>query len=160
MVIIRKKLIGVTKSTLSRFLARARSAARLSGSVNLLVANSTEVRTLNRRYRGKDQPTDVLSFPAVPALNNGFAGDIVISGDIAARNARAYGHATADELKILILHGVLHLAGHDHETDAGEMARQEERLRRALGLPVALIARAGNRAARVSLHPSRTRRKR
>jgi probable rRNA maturation factor len=153
-------MLGVTQSALRRFLARARSTAGLSGSVNLLVTHSADVRELNRRYRGKDQPTDVLSFPAVPALNNGFAGDIVISGDIAARNARAYGHATANELKILILHGVLHLAGHDHETDAGEMARKEERLRRALRLPIGLIARAGNQAPRVRSRPFRMRRKR
>ena len=62
------------------------------------------------------------------------AGDLAISAEIAARNARRLGHSAADELKILILHGLLHLAGHDHETDGGEMARKEARLRRALGL--------------------------
>jgi probable rRNA maturation factor len=105
------------------------------------------MRDLNRRFRRKNEPTDVLSFPAIVV---GFAGDIAISGEIAKSNGRELGHGTATELKILILHGMLHLAGFDHEEDDGEMERKERRLRSALGLPEGLIER--NSSARA---PSR-----
>ena len=78
------------------------------------------------------------------------AGDIAISADIATQNARQLGHAPALEIKILALHGVLHLAGYDHETDHGEMARKEISLRKALGLPSGLIERNGPGRARFS----------
>ena len=127
--------------TLARFLARARNAAGLRGDVNVLVTSSRELRQLNRRYRGKDKPTDVLSFPAT-SHENGFAGDIAIAAEIAAQNARRYGHKPADELKILTLHGILHLAGYDHERDNGRMARREAKLRAQLGLPGSLTERS------------------
>jgi probable rRNA maturation factor len=92
---------------------------------------------LNRRFRRKDRATDVLSF----AGQNGAAGDIAISAETAARNARRLGHSTAAELKVLILHGALHLAGYDHEHDRGQMARREQRLRRQFRLPTGLIER-------------------
>jgi probable rRNA maturation factor len=130
---------GASEQSLARFLRQARRAAGLPGRVNLLVTSSREVRELNRRFRGIDRPTDVLSFPA-PAES--FDGDIAVSADIAADNARRLGHRAAEELKILALHGVLHLAGYDHERDNGAMARKEARLRRELGLPGSLIARA------------------
>ncbi len=145
MVILERKLEGVSAAALARFAARARRAARLQGQVAVLVAGDRELRALNRRFRGKDKPTDVLSFPAA---GDGLAGDIAISAATAARNARLFGHSLAEELKILILHGMLHLAGYDHERDHGEMARREERLRRTLGLPTSLIARARRRARR------------
>jgi probable rRNA maturation factor len=110
--------------------------------VNVLVTTSRELRTLNRRFRKQDKTTDVLSFP--PMLESAdFSGDIAISADIAASNARQLGHSAANEVKILALHGILHLAGHDHETDDGDMARVEQRLRKKLGLPVGLIERNG-----------------
>jgi len=133
---------------LARFLLRAQRAAGLRGEVNLLLAGSREIRELNRRYRGQDKITDVLSFPADGGAGKAFAGDIAISADLAAQSARQFGHAPAEELKILLLHGVLHLAGYDHERDNGRMARTEERLRDQLGLPTALIARSGDDDAR------------
>ena len=100
------------------------------------------MQVLNRQFRGKDAPTDVLSFPALAEVARDFAGDIVISGDIAAANAKKLQHPVKQELKVLILHGVLHLAGHDHENDGGEMARLELRLRKQLNLQDGLIERA------------------
>ncbi len=141
LVIVHSKVQGVSARALGQFAVRARRAAGVRGEVDVLVTSSAELRRLNRRFRGKNAATDVLSFPSA----NGTAGDIALSAEVGARNARRLGHSASDELKILILHGLLHLAGYDHETDAGEMARKEARLRRALGLPVALIERTGNR---------------
>ena len=138
MVIFRKRVAGASETSLARFLVKARRAAGLRGRVNVLVTGNRELQDLNRRFRGKDQPTDVLSFAAA----DGAEGDIAISADIAAHNARALGHSPAEELKILTLHGVLHLAGYDHESDSGRMAGKEHRLRRELGLPNGLIERA------------------
>jgi len=139
---MKKRVPGLTDSSLDRFLRRARKAAKLHGTVNVLVTNSRELQTLNRRFRGKNEPTDVLSFPPAAVLQNGFAGDVAISADIATESARRLGHSLADEIKILSLHGLLHLAGYDHETDRGEMARKERALRESLRLPVSLIERA------------------
>jgi probable rRNA maturation factor len=96
---------------------------------------------LNRTFRRKNNPTDVLSFPTPNQKASGHSGDIAISAEIAIDNAKRYGHSPADEVKILILHGMLHLAGHDHETDQGKMARIETKLRRQLGLADSLISR-------------------
>jgi probable rRNA maturation factor len=139
LVILRKRVSGLSEAVLSRFVARASRAARLQGTVNVLVTTSQELRALNRRFRKKDKTTDVLSFP--PMFDQGFAGDIAISADIAARNAKHLGHSAAEEVKILVLHGALHLAGYDHESDKGEMARVERRLRKTLSLPLGLIER-------------------
>ena len=139
MIILRKHVSGLSELALSRFVTRASRAARLRGAVNVLVTTSQELRGLNRRFRKKDKTTDVLSFP--PMFEQGFAGDIAISADIAVRNARQLGHTPAEEVKILALHGVLHLAGHDHQADKGEMARLERRLRKTLALPLGLIER-------------------
>jgi probable rRNA maturation factor len=84
-----------------------------------------------------------LSFPA-PVFVRGFAGDIAISADIASQNARSLGHRCSDEVRILALHGILHLAGYDHEDDRGEMARTEQLLRQKLDLPAGLIERSGD----------------
>lgn len=145
MIILQKRISGLRESSLERFLAEACRASGLRGTVIVLITNSRQLRSLNRRFRGKDKATDVLSFPAT--LVDGLAGDIAVSADIAARNARALGHSVSDEIRILMLHGVLHLAGYDHERDRGEMARKEQRLRRTLGLPIGLIER--NHAADV-----------
>ena len=123
---------------LSRFATRAQRALALQGDVNICVTSNREMRALNRRFRHKNKATDVLSFPSqVP----GVAGDIAISLEIAAANAAELGHDLATEVKILILHGLLHLAGFDHEIDDGEMLAREASLRRELGLPVGLIER-------------------
>lgn len=139
---------GVSETALARFLARARGAAKLSGEVHVLLVSNARMRSLNSKFRGKKQPTDVLSFPALPEIAREFAGDIVISGPIAAANARRFGHSVSDELKVLILHGVLHLGGHDHEGDDGEMARREQRLRKQLGLRDGLIERTQTQHSR------------
>jgi len=143
-VIFRKKIAGLSASTLERFALRARRAVRLRHPVNVLVTSNQELRSLNRRFRGKDQATDVLSFPAPQVASHRAkqaAGDIAISADIARENARRLGHTAAEEIKILLLHAVLHLAGFDHEGDQGEMALEEMRLRRQLQLEVGLIER-------------------
>jgi probable rRNA maturation factor len=140
MVILQKAVSGVTKQGMELFLRRAKRAVKLRGEVNVLITSSTELQALNRRFRGKDKPTDVLSFPS--ALDQPkFSGEIAISAGIAAESARRLKHSTADEIKILVLHGLLHLAGYDHERDNGTMARKEAFLRAKLALPVALIER-------------------
>ena len=148
MVILKKRVPGLNEASLDRFLGRARRAIRLRGKVTVLVTTNQVLRVLNERFRGKDQPTDVLSFPAESAQAGDFAGDIAISAEIAAQNARRLGHSAAEEIKILALHGILHLAGYDHESDNGQMARKEDRLRKQLGLPPALIERSRSAAAR------------
>ena len=145
-VIFQKRVAKLSEPTLRAFLLRAKRAVKLKGTVNLLLTSSTAMRSLNRQFRAKDMPTDVLSFPSpsLPLHQPARAvGDIAISVEIAAHNATKLGHSTAEEVKILVLHGILHLAGFDHERDNGEMARKEARLRRTLGLPVALIERDG-----------------
>ena len=148
LVILRKPVAQLNETTLTHFVTRACKAAKLRGSVNVMVTGNLEMRSLNRRFRGKDKPTDVLSFPPMADFANGLAGDVAISADIASKNAKALGHAPAEEIKILALHGVLHLAGYDHENDDGEMFRKENRLRRLLGLSTGLIERSGKTAAR------------
>jgi probable rRNA maturation factor len=157
-VIFQRRIAGMSRSTLERFVLRARRAAGLRGMVNVLVTNNAELKSLSRQFLGKDKPTDVLSFPALPSSRNKskrLAGDVAISADIARDNARLLGHSVADEVKILALHGILHLAGHDHERDNGEMARKEMRLRRQLNLEVALIERVQSRAGEVSIRYKR-----
>ena len=142
MVIFQKRVADLTELALDRFLARARRAAGLKGTVNVLLTTSAEMKSLNRRFRRKAQPTDVLSFPAEPGARKQFAGEIAISAEIAAQNAHALGHSPAEEVKILVLHGVLHLRGYDHERDRGQMVKREEQLRAQLHLPLGLIERA------------------
>jgi probable rRNA maturation factor len=128
----------IRERALALFAGKARRAVRLRGDVSIRITSSHEMRELNRRFRRKNKPTDVLSFPSnLPK----WAGDIAISAQIAASNAAQLGHSTETELRILILHGLLHLAGYDHETDGGEMQAREAKLRRQLKLPVGLIER-------------------
>jgi probable rRNA maturation factor len=145
LVILHKRIPKLSESSLERFVLRARRAAGLGGTVNVLVTTSSALRSLNRQFRGKNKATDVLSFPSLLSdsqLQSLFAGDIAISADIAAQNAVRLGHSTAEEIKILTLHGILHLAGFDHERDNGVMGRKESRLRQRLGLPSGLIERS------------------
>ncbi|HLW83561.1 MAG TPA: rRNA maturation RNase YbeY [Candidatus Sulfotelmatobacter sp.] len=151
MVILQKPITGLSAAGLVRFLLRARRAAGLKGTVNLLVTSSAEVRSLNRKFRGKNEETDVLSFPADPHRMLGgsqLAGEIAISADVAKQSSARWGHSAADEVKILALHGILHLAGLDHERDNGQMERKERRLRAELHLPDGLIERASASAPR------------
>jgi probable rRNA maturation factor len=150
-VILRKRVAGLSAAMLDRFVRRARKAVRLPGVVNVLVTSSAELRTLNRQFRGKDKATDVLSFPSSPSSpekrgkRKPLAGELAISADVAKENADQLGHSAAEEIKILTLHGILHLAGFDHEQDHGEMAREEERLRHQLKLETGLIERSHGR---------------
>ena len=124
---------------------------RARGQVNVALVSDATMRRLNREFRDVDRVTDVLSFPAepVPAPRDGkFLGDLAIATGLAGRQARRFGHSTAKELRILALHGLLHLLGYDHQTDLGAMRRLEERLRRRAGLPVGLIGRAGQADSR------------
>ena len=143
---MRKRVTGTSAAALGRFVEEAQRAAGLAGRLDVLIAGDGELRRLNRRFRGQDRTTDVLSFPAEGTARPGVAGDIAISADQARRNAKRLGHSVSEELKVLLVHGVLHLAGYDHERDQGRMARKEEHLRRAFGLPVSLTGR-GTRSA-------------
>jgi probable rRNA maturation factor len=139
---------GLSKAGLSRFLSRARAAVGLAGEVHVLLADDATLKRLNRTFRGQNKATDVLSFPAGPTTvffgdpeGPGLAGDLAISLETAARQAERFGHSLGDEVRVLLLHGTLHLAGFDHEQDAGEMAAREAELRQKLRLPTSLIAR-------------------
>lgn len=134
-------LSTLSPSGLARFLNRARASLGLAGAVDVLLSSDAELRRLNRTFRGKNQATDVLSFPAPGELAAITAGDLAISLDTAARQAQEHGHSLRDEVRILMLHGLLHLAGEDHETDDGAMAAREARLRTELHLRTGLIAR-------------------
>src|ERR1700712_4401228 len=131
---------SLSKSGLARFLNRAREAVGLDGEVEVLLTSDVEIKRLNKAFRGKNKATDVLSFPA-PEEFEGVAGDLAVSLETAAKQAAEHGHGLRDEVRILLLHGLLHLAGEDHETDSGEMAARESGLRTQLRLPNSLIAR-------------------
>jgi probable rRNA maturation factor len=148
----------------------ARHAPALArGEMTIALVGDAAMRRLNRTYRDKDYATDVLSFPHAEthlrgdraaarqarrrgetrrAFGTKSLGDIVIATGVARRQARAQRHSLAAELRILALHGLLHLLGYDHETDRGEMQRAEDRLRQRAGLPSGLIARAPRRSTR------------
>lgn len=136
---------AISLLTLNRFLKRVGRVVGIVGEVDVLLASDAELRRLNRQFRGKNKATDVLSFPAetmpgLPATSR-HAGDLAISLDTAARQAADHGHPLATELRVLLLHGLLHLAGMDHETDRGEMRDREAALRKELRLPTSLIER-------------------
>lgn len=136
------------KAGLTRFLNRARVVVGLAGEVEVLLTGDAELKRLNRSYRGKNKATDVLSFPTPPEIADHHAGDLAISLDTAGRQAATYGHSLEIEVKVLLLHGLLHLSGLDHETDGGEMAAREAELRTKLRLPVSLIDRVTNPVAK------------
>lgn len=147
---------GLSKAGLARFLNRARTAVGLDGAIDVLLADDATLKRLNRTFRGKNKATDVLSFPAGATTvffgepdGPELAGDLAISLETAARQAAQYGHSLRDEVRVLLLHGVLHLAGLDHETDSGEMAAREAELRRKLGLATSLIARTSEPAGKI-----------
>ena len=135
---------ALARSGLTRFLRRARETVGLRGDVDVLLTSDAEIKRLNRTFRGKNKPTDVLSFPAPEEIVFEHAGDLAISLDTAARQAESFGHSLSDEVRILLLHGLLHLAGMDHEVDSGEMAAREAELRCKLKLPVTLIERVSS----------------
>lgn len=147
--------------SLRRFLAALQRSLGARGTVGVRLMDDPSIRELNRTFRGKDKATDVLSFPssglesvpapALPAAAVGSAraylGDIAISVDTAARYAERGGHSLELELRVLLIHGLLHLLGYDHHTDHGEMRQRELALRREWGLPPGLIERAQQTAA-------------
>ena len=139
---------SLRRAPIARFARTLKKEVGKGRPFDTLIAGDAELRRLNRDFRGKDYPTDVLSFPTEPrpgyppgAGSGAFLGDIAISLGRARAQAREFGHTIEQEVQILMLHGVLHLVGHDHETDAGAMARAEKRWRAKLGLPNGLIER-------------------
>ncbi len=131
------------KRELTAFVREVCAAIPLHGEVSILLATDAAIREMNRAYRRKDKATDVLSFPAA-GLADGplLAGDLAISLDTSGRQAAEFGHTLLIEVKVLLLHGLLHLAGFDHEQDTGQMARRERALRDRFELPAGLIQRA------------------
>ena len=151
----------VSAPGITRWLARL-APLRASGVVSVALVSDARVRALNRRYRGRDRATDVLSFPSAglsrprrrvaflhsaltPLSSERFLGDIVVARGMARRQARAAGHSELTEVRVLVLHGLLHLLGYDHDRDNGAMARVERSLRLKGGLPGGLIERAVKR---------------
>jgi probable rRNA maturation factor len=117
--------------------------ARARGALSIALVSDAQMRAFNKKYRRKDYATDVLSFPCSISLQRPqILGDIVIATGVARRQAREAGHSAAAELKVLALHGLLHLLGYDHERDHGEMRRVERRLRRKGALREGLIERS------------------
>jgi probable rRNA maturation factor len=161
MILNRQRQVRVSIHELELFLSRALRLVRLpAGAIGVCFVTNVQIARWNRAYRGKKSPTDVLSFPAnapqrarrksksrakpgaAPTRRasrpseslDSYLGDIAIAPAVARKNARRFGRAFSDEMRILILHGILHLLGYDHETDSGQMDRREARLRRALDL--------------------------
>ena len=158
MIVNRQKSLRVSIRGLEEFLELARKRLRVrAGAITVCLVGNPEMARWNAAYRGKRGPTDVLSFSThAPERNHlkrktrgrrrrefsfrsafaasSYLGDIAIAPAVAQRNARSFGRAFEDEIRILILHGMLHLVGYDHETDEGQMNRREKRLRRELGL--------------------------
>jgi probable rRNA maturation factor len=150
---------SLRRAGIERFARRLQKDVAKGRVFDILIAGDAELRRLNRDFRGQDYATDVLSFPAagqakacptnarvgqaVPPASSGraFLGDIAISLGRARAQASEFGHSIEQEVQILMLHGVLHLCGHDHESDSGAMARAEKRWRASLGLPNGLIER-------------------
>lgn len=129
----------LNRSRVRGFAARLREAVAAGREFSCLITTDAELARLNRTFLGEDHATDVLSFPSGNA--EGPLGDIAISAGRAAEQAREYGHSLEDEISVLMLHGVLHLLGMDHERDRGRMARAEQRWRRNLDLPSGMIER-------------------
>lgn len=139
----RQRTIAFDEMEFDRFIQGIGRQVARGQEFAIVIGSDESLRDANRRFRGKRAVTDVLSFPDG---ENGRLGDILISAAQAARQAARFGHNVEDELKILALHGLLHLLGYDHETDDGRMRRVEKRWRRKLGLPHSLTERgAGER---------------
>lgn len=140
LIVFDRRAGRMPRRPLRDFAGRLRQEVAGGGGFLCLVTGDAELRRLNRQFLGKDAPTDVLSFPEPGP--DGFLGEIAISADRAREQARSAGHGLEAEVGILMLHGVLHLLGYDHENDRGRMARQETRWRKKLGLPAGLIERS------------------
>jgi probable rRNA maturation factor len=132
------------KRPIQRFARQVRDDVAKGRAFDCLITGDAELRRLNREFRGADYPTDVLSFPATGLPGHETLGDIAISLQRARAQAQTFHHTIEQEIQILMLHGVLHLLGMDHENDNGRMARAESRWRARLGLPNGLIERAAS----------------
>lgn len=139
LVLFRRAGNAIDRRQIRQFASRLRAEVAGGRAFSCLVTDDRELRRLNGHFLGKNYPTDVLSFPS--GGGDGL-GDIAISSNRAAEQARRFGHTIDDEIRILMLHGVLHLLGMDHDTDKGTMARVEKRWRKKLGLQAGLIERA------------------
>ena len=137
-ILFRRPVADVRASALRAYACQLEAGLAKGRPFECLITGNAEIRKLNREFRGKDEPTDVLSF-AVDGP--GLLGSLAISLARARAQARAFGHSTEAEVRILMLHGLLHLLGYDHENDSGRMARAEKRWREALRLPAGLIER-------------------
>ncbi len=137
------------RSALESFAEVLRTRVARGHEFHCRITNDAELQLLNYTFLGKNRATDVLSFPNVLSLTgvfsspggDGYLGDIAISLQRARAQARDIGHSVEEEIRILMLHGVLHLKGMDHDSDSGQMARTELRWRRKLGLAAGLIER-------------------
>ncbi len=137
-IVNRQRLVRFDRRGLEEFGAELRRQVAGGREFALCLASDRALRQANHRFRGENQATDVLSFPHGDGLH---LGDILISAQQACRQARRLGHSVDQELRILLLHGVLHLLGHDHERDRGRMRRLERTWRRRFRLPAGLIER-------------------
>jgi len=140
-LIFSKRQPPLDRAALRQYAQRLSASLGQGREFTCVLTGDRRLRQLNRDFLGHDYATDVLSFPS--GAPGGPLGDLAISLDRAVDQAQRWGHAVEDEVRILMLHGVLHLTGHDHETDGGRMRRLETRWRKALGLPTGLIERAG-----------------
>jgi len=148
MILNRQRTARLARRPLELFLRRVWDELGIEDAeVTICLVSDAEIARMNEAFRRKKGPTDVLSFPAAKkrkplritrgrrgSMQNEYLGDIAISPATAQRNAKAYGRRPGNEIRILMLHGVLHLLGYDHETDRGAMNRLEQKLRRRLGL--------------------------
>ena len=139
LITFRRKPANLDIDSLDAFAQVLRKRVARGREFHCLITGDAELARLNKEFRLKDEPTDVLSFPGE---GGDYIGDLAISLARARAQAKQYGHTVGAELRILMLHGVLHLNGMDHETDSGDMARAEKRWRKTLELPVGLVERA------------------
>jgi probable rRNA maturation factor len=154
MILNRQRRVRIPVAELNRFLGAAQRRLRVpAGAVSVALVTDAEMKKWNRAFRGKNRATDVLSFPvdgpaktkpkqsrrerakspSLPPAGR-YLGDVAIAPAVARQNARRFGRTFSAEMRILIVHGILHLLGYDHETDQGQMDRREARVRRDLGL--------------------------
>jgi probable rRNA maturation factor len=140
------ELTPATRGKLRRFASRLNLDAAGGRGFDCVITNDAEMQSLNRTFLKHDYPTDVLSFPS--DSKHGIIGELAVSVERAVAQADDFGHSLIEELQILVLHGVLHLLGHDHERDRDRMEKEEERLRAEYGLPNGLIGRATRRTSR------------
>lgn len=142
LIVYRRAPAGLPRGPLEQFARRLRDEVAGGRAFECLITDDRELRRLNAEFLGHDYATDVLSFPDSDVPDRAVLGSLAISAQRAAAQAAEYGHSVDDEIRILMLHGVLHLTGMDHERDRGKMRRVEASWRKALDLPAGLIERA------------------